>query len=248
MKISKDVIHTTENYNAFNSLRGNRNIRERHVRNLVEAIRNKDMELPIIVDAKMNIIDGQHRLEAYKIVGHPIKYIIRDDLKIKDVRMLNSVQAKWSMTEFLMSYCKLGNKEYALLEWFVRTYKLNIKESIAMLNGKHYSDVRMLNTFKDGKFTITHLEQAKTWARRLREINEYFEFSRSQKFIYAMLSCFVNKSFNYKHWIKKLSINSVKLRVQASRNDYIVNIERLYNYNTNPKNRIKLELYQNNQN
>ena len=102
MKSTKDEIYTTENYNVFNSLRCNQVIREKHVRNLVEAIRNKDMQLPIIVDTKMNIIDGQHRLEAYKIVGHPIKYIVRDDLKIQDVRMLNSVQAKWSMMEYLM--------------------------------------------------------------------------------------------------------------------------------------------------
>ena len=34
--------------------------------------------MPIIVDENMRVQDGQHRLEAYKLCGFPITYIIKD--------------------------------------------------------------------------------------------------------------------------------------------------------------------------
>ena len=119
----------------FNKLRGNRAVNELHVRRLVEAIKEKDLQIPIIVDHDMNVLDGQHRLDAYKIVGNPITYIIKDKFELQDVRNVNSVNRKWTLTEYLMSYCKLGKKDYQLLEWFHRTYEFGIAECVAMLNG-----------------------------------------------------------------------------------------------------------------
>ena len=49
----------------------------------------------------MNVLDGQHRLDAYKIVGNPITYIIKDKFELQDVRNVNSVNRKWTLTEYL---------------------------------------------------------------------------------------------------------------------------------------------------
>ena len=243
-KESKDKIYETLNYDQFRFLKGNRNIKELKVRKLTQLIKEKDAELPIIVNSKMEILDGQHTFKSLRIVGLPVRYIIKDHLNLQDVRNINSIQGGWTLMDYLLSFCRLGKEEYQLLEWFCRTYKYNIKESMCMLLGKHYADSKTIEPYKKGMFKITHLEQGKTWARRMNEIGEHFEHVRSQKFLYAMLSCFINKSFNYKHWINKLSKNSVKLKIQASRNDYIVNIERLYNYNTSNNKKIRLDLYQ----
>ena len=61
-------IHITKNYNDFKFVKGNRAINYTHVNNLVDSIKEKDLQMPIIVDEKMNIIDGQHRFEAYRLL------------------------------------------------------------------------------------------------------------------------------------------------------------------------------------
>jgi disulfide oxidoreductase YuzD len=72
----KNRVYSTTNYNQFKYLKGNRAITELHVRRLVEAIKEKDLQVPIIVDEKMNVVEGQHRLEAYKIVGKDQYYTL----------------------------------------------------------------------------------------------------------------------------------------------------------------------------
>ena len=241
--MSNNKIYSTTEYGAFNKLRGNRAVNELHVRRLVEAIKEKDLQIPIIVDHDMNVLDGQHRLDAYKIVGNPITYIIKDKFELQDVRNVNSVNRKWTLTEYLMSYCKLGKKDYQLLEWFHRTYEFGIAECVAMLNGKGYTNVNILKEFRKGEFVIDDLEQGKTWAKNINACGEYFQYYKKATFIKAMLSAMKDKTFSFKIFFKRLSNNSSKLKNQGSRNDFIVNIERLYNHGTANKFKVRLDLY-----
>ena len=140
--MSNNKIYTTSEYGSFKVLKGNRAISELHVRKLVEAIKEKDLQIPIIVDHDMNVLDGQHRLESYKITGNPVSYIIKDEFDLQDVRNVNSVNRKWTLTEYLMSYVKLGNKDYQLLEWFHNKYNFGISECISMLNAKGYCSTK----------------------------------------------------------------------------------------------------------
>ena len=236
-------VYSTTEYSKFKKLRGNRAINELHVRRLVEAIKEKDLQIPIIVDQDMNVLDGQHRLDAYKIVGNPIFYIVKDRFVLQDVRNVNSVARKWTLTEYLMSYCKLGKKDYQLLEWFHRTYEFGIAECVAMLNGKGYTNVAILKEFRKGDFVIDDLEQGKTWARNINACGEYFQYYKKGTFIKAMLHAMKHKDFKWSIFYKRLCNNSSKLKNQGSRNDFIVNIERIYNHGTANKHKIRLDLY-----
>lgn len=241
--MSNSKIYSTTDYNKFGKLKGNRAINELHVRKLVESIKEKDLEMPIAVDENLNVLDGQHRLEAYKIVGNPITYFIKSQFDLQDVRNVNSVNRKWNLTEYLMSFCKLGKKDYQLLEWFHRTYEFGISESIAMLNDKGYANHDIVKEFKKGDFKIVDLEQGKTWAKQINLCGEYFPYYKKTSFVRAMISCFKDKTFKWSVFYKRLKGNSSKLKNQASRNDFIVNIERLYNHGTGSKNKIRLDLY-----
>jgi len=241
--MSNSKIYSTTEYSKFKKLKGNRAINELHVRKLVESIKEKDLEMPIAVDENMNVLDGQHRLEAYKIVGNPVTYIIKNQFELQDVRNVNSVNRKWTLTEYLMSYCKLGKKDYQLLEWFHRTYEFGIAECIAMLNGKGYTNVAILKEFRKGDFVIDDLEQGKTWAKNINACGEYFQYYKKGTFIKAMLHAMKHKDFKWSIFFKRLCNNSSKLKNQGSRNDFIVNIERIYNHGTANKSKIRLDLY-----
>ena len=156
-----DKIYKTSDLAQFKYVKGNRSIHEPWVRKLAELIKEKDLQMPIIVDENMRVQDGQHRLEAYKLCGFPITYIIKDKFELDDVRALNANTKKWSLTDYLMSHVKLGNKEYQLLEWFVKTYNFPVLACCAMLNGKGYVDHKIVSSFKKGEFKIKDLEWGK---------------------------------------------------------------------------------------
>ncbi len=238
-----DRIYETKDYTQFKYLRGNRSIHEPWVRKLVELIKEKDLQIPIIVDEAMRVQDGQHRLEAYKIVGAPVKYIIKSKFALTEVRSLNQNNKKWTLTDYMMSFVKLNNKDYALLEWFVKTYDMPILASVAMLNNKGFVDTKIIKAYKEGEFKIEDLEWGKTQARRLAWIGEFFQYYKKRQFIAAMLAVFKDKTFKWEIFKRRLQGNSSKLKNQGSRNDFIVNVERIYNHGTNPKNKIRLELY-----
>ena len=197
--MDKNKIHKTKDYSLFKYLKGNRAVNELHVRRLVEAIKEKDLQVPIIVDDKMFVVEGQHRLEAYKIVGLPITYIVKDNVGLEDVRKLNSVARKWTLTEYLMSYVKLGNHDYELLEWFHRTYEFGLSECIAMLNDKGYCASKEIKDFKSGDFVLKNLEQGKTWARSINKVGEYFQYYKKRSFVLAMVVLMQHLNSNGKH-------------------------------------------------
>ena len=134
--INKNKIHVTSDYNMFSYLVGNRDIVNKHVKDLSAHIDDRNLNIPIIVNEKMEVCDGQHRLEAYKVLGLPVHYIVKEGLTLQDIRKLNSVSRKWTMHEYMMSHFKLGSEHYVTLEWFVRTYGFSVSDSLAMLNGK----------------------------------------------------------------------------------------------------------------
>ena len=84
-KKDKNKIHSTTDYSQFKYIKGNRELVEAHVKKLSDQISKKDFQIPIIVNEKMEVCEGQHRLEAYKSLGMPITYMIKEGLVIQDI-------------------------------------------------------------------------------------------------------------------------------------------------------------------
>jgi len=245
MEKDKFKIHSTTDYSQFKYIKGNREVVEAHVKTLSEQIAKKDFQIPIIVNEKMEVCEGQHRLEAYRLLGVPITYIIKEGLEIQDIREMNSTSRKWTMNEYLESHVALNNKEYEILKWFHKTYEFSISDSISMLNGKGYRTSDDLNGFKTGDFKVTDLEWAKDTAGKIMQVGDYFEHWKKRNFIGAMISALKDSSFVWKIFEARLKSHSAKLKNQGSRNDFILNIERLYNHNTTAEKKIRLQVYGN---
>ena len=114
-----------------------------------------------------------------------------------------------------------------------------------MLNGKGYRTSDDLNNFKLGKFKVTDLEWAKDTASKIYVVGEYFEHWKKRNFIGALISALKDSSFVWKIFEARLKSHSSKLKNQGSRNDFILNIERLYNHNTSAEKKIRLQVYGN---
>lgn len=151
----------------FGKAQRNRKVNEQHVNEFVNLIKNKEYDestlvfglMPIIVNPITNhILDGQHRLEAFKkaiekglipsdakvLVG---KWVIPyEDEEKGIILMLNTHSKNWSMNDYLDSYAQM-NEYYAKLRQFCQSHslcyqkkgdvmKLNYRYGAAIIKGK----------------------------------------------------------------------------------------------------------------
>ncbi len=88
---TNEKIHITKNLDQFKILKGNREIVKSWVLKLKGLIEKNDLQVPILVDENMYILDGQHRVEAYKLLNYPVLYIIKHGWTLEDVREINII-------------------------------------------------------------------------------------------------------------------------------------------------------------
>ncbi len=87
--ISNKFFETTD-YSKFKKTRGNRPVDPSHVAHLKKLIEEKDLYDPIRVNRNMEVVDGQHTLEARKQLDLKVPYIIMDSDDPLDVARLNT--------------------------------------------------------------------------------------------------------------------------------------------------------------
>ena len=232
-----NTVYATTEYGIFTKLLGNRDLRNYHVKNLKESMYEKQIEAPIIVNELYQVINGQHRLESCKKLNVPVYYIIIPGLRLEDVQRLHANSKNWSLSEHLNSFCVRGFKEYLTYRDFVKTFKFNNNEAIAILEGVSDSrKTRLLWTkFKAGKFKVANIDIAWESAEKIIEIKQYYEGYKRRSFVFALLVCFEHKSYDHKVFVKKLSKQSAKLTDQVHQDDYLRIIQKIYNRrNANP--------------
>ena len=112
----------TNDYAVFKHIEGNRVINKLHVNRLKQSFQKEYLLSPIIVNQEMQIIDGQHRFEAAKDLGLPIRYFICNDYGLTQVQILNANTSNWKKIDYLNAYCDLGKEQYLLLRKFMQSY------------------------------------------------------------------------------------------------------------------------------
>lgn len=86
----KTYVFETNDYGVFYRLEDNRSVTESRKNQLIASFSAGEVMCPIIVNEKMEIIDGQGRFEARKALELPIYYIIDPGKNINDCRRMNS--------------------------------------------------------------------------------------------------------------------------------------------------------------
>lgn len=127
-----NTLLTTTNYNMFRLADYNRNVEPQHVQQLInEAKAGHKFLQPVIVNEKMEVIDGQHRLKAIQELKQPVEYIIKPGTGKDDVISMNNTQKSWSPKAWIQSYANAGNRNYqALLQEVDKPRKLTVSPNL----------------------------------------------------------------------------------------------------------------------
>ena len=116
-------VYVTRDYGIFKRLVGNRDIPESRISKIVESIQTIGwIHNPIIVNEKMEVIDGQGRLTALQRLKMPVEYIIAEGAGNKECIYMNMNMVNWKLPDFIKSYAEQGNENYQRLLSLMQRY------------------------------------------------------------------------------------------------------------------------------
>jgi hypothetical protein len=237
-------ILTTENYSLFKRINGNRQISKTHVKKLQDSIADDPslaIATPILVNDKMQVLDGQHRLEAMKKLKLPISYFVVKGLTLPHVQAINSATKTWSPVDYARSYSELGNKHYDIYLDFKRQYSLTHSILLVYLTGTgRHSAGNTTPAFKKGKFISGDVKKAHLLCSQLLEVGKYYPKFENRSFALAFQKVATSPKYDHKRMISKLSAYGKKITDSPYMEDYIRQLEKIYNNHMAIENRVRL--------
>ena len=156
--------YITQNSAIFKKLLGNRDVKPERVNNIIKSINDCGYVVsPIIVNEKMEIIDGQARVEALTKLKLPIYYQVVKGIGLRECVAMNLKQSNWKTEDYIHSYAKqLGenSEHYAHLEVAMEEYQGSIPlTNIASILGR-LSPSNVNKYIKNGSFTVINIPKA----------------------------------------------------------------------------------------
>lgn len=225
---------TTKDYDKFKLLPQNRPIDKAHVKHMAHSIDIRNMldKFPILVTKNHEVIDGQHRLEACRLLNIPVVYRVDDDLGSEDIIQLNTSR-KWNTSDYFNYYVQLKVPAYVELQKWLKKTGLTFRVGTAILgiaaekNSKQFRDGKM--EFKeDGE--VAEYELIKDSLEVIQRHTGFKSYHQSAKFWKGMLFLVRSPEFNKEHWFKNLNKMASRVDAQITVREYLKMFITIYNY------------------
>tara|TARA_R100001244_G_C5142682_1_gene128197 strand:- start:20 stop:949 length:930 start_codon:yes stop_codon:yes gene_type:complete len=239
-KVNSEV-RSTRDYSKFVILPDNRDTDDVHIAELVVNIRKRGQLQPIIINEKDEIIDGQTRFKACKLLGIPVMYLTSHKTTIKDVLLINTTQKPWSNRDYLKAYSHSNHwnhTEYKKVGTFIEKYALNFEISLMLLYGKPLtsSGSKGHTDFKQGNFKVHDLEKAERTANQLLKIKAFApNLVKIGKFCKAFLRVQALKDFSILIAYEQLEKNTNQFDKCNNQEDWNEAFIKAYNFNLRKK-------------
>lgn len=237
---TEKVVKTTKDYSIFKKLEGNRPVANRRINKIIASIQNVGyITSPLIVNEKMEVIDGQGRLEALKQLGLPVEYIVHPGIGINECIAMNINQGNWSLKDYIESYSVRGNKSYQRLEQLIKDYPLANLDVIATAALRVNKITGTM--VKDGSLVLTEEKYNKA-KERLDYAYEIFDLIDKTtvkggllNLVQVMLYCYDYEEIDLKRLKDQIVKNIYLCRPWNSIDTCFNEIEELYNKNISKK-------------
>ncbi len=169
------VVKKTNDYTKFHTLKGNRIVARTRVEKIIASIKEVGYVMnPIIVNERMEVIDGQGRLEALTELQLPVYYLIVPKAGIRECVAMNINQMQWTTIDYIRSYAERGNENYKALlsaiERFNPGVPVRIIASVCANNLSYINDKEL----KAGNFEIKRWD----WESVLGYLSKYVPYKR----------------------------------------------------------------------
>lgn len=233
------IIHQTTDYEQFSLLENNRKegVSDSHVKTLMASIQRKNLLHlnPIIVNDKMQVIGGQHRLEAAKRLKIPIYYQI-DKTSCTEDMLLMGFSKKWQLHDVLNFYVKNGNVEYIKFSEFIIAMRVEPTMGITLILGRKRDSLLKfrMGEFKfDCKYTAEMFSNAKDAVEAIRAFSiGYQAFLKNAKFWAALMSIVSHPDYKHSRLLSAIKRYTYRIGPKSQQGEYIRMLFDIYNYRT----------------
>lgn len=176
-------IQTNTDYAQFKYYISNREVDTSHVKKLAASIARKNLMhiRPALVNEEMYVIDGQHRIEACRLIDQPVYYLITAGLTKSDIAILNTAQKNWTRLDFINFYAIEGKQEFVTFSKLVNKFQfLRVGILLEMVSNKRKMNVR------EGELDLGNLRRATEVCEWLSELQKKrFDFIGTVAFVRA---------------------------------------------------------------
>jgi len=243
-------IFYTEDLSIFRFRKTNRDVNMNRVKNIAKSMKEDGFyeTCPVTINKKFSLIDGQHRVEASKLAGVGVYYVINDKVGDSDMDIfiaavkLNKDQKSWDKTNYVKGLADQNVHSYKVLWDFMEKYPMfSMTECIMLLQNSGSNWVKK-EDFANGKFVIGSVSIAELWAERILRLKPYFSAYNTSNFVRTMIILFDKKShvFHFDEFLKKLDLRPTSLKRCGDKRSYSELIEDIYNYKRKTDERVSL--------
>lgn len=241
-------VRVTSDYSMFKFDPLNRSIKKHKLTKLKESITRTNGNLQaVLIDQKGNIIDGQHRYVACKMLKLPVKYTIADSgYTPTDMLELNNNGSGWIASDFAEYHAKQGNPNYEIFLKYKQQFP-ELRDGVlcSILENKYtlrdgQTGSMTKRGFQEGSFVVMYENKAKLILSNLRTISTFYKGWNRRAFVYAIIHLANCKDFNWDKFIPKLQIKHVSLFEYPKAEDFLKVLVDIYNYRERKKLNIAL--------
>lgn len=229
----------TLKYDQFKSITSNREVDQSHVRKLVKAIEKRNLLHlnPILCNKALEVIDGQHRLEAAQILAVPIFFVIDDDIRKEDIASINSNSKNWSVMDYINYWAVEKRPGFDKLSSFLaENPKISASTAGVLLGIEGY---RNAEGIRNGDIDVSNFQFAQDVAKLLKFFRNIFEYAYDRKFLMALVAIMRHKDYDEKILKDKVLLQPRSLVRCISHKQYSEMLLEIYNYKSS-KNRLSI--------
>ena len=226
-------IKSTTHYEWFKLIDGNRDVK--HASKIKKSIEAVGLLIcPILVNEKMEIVDGQGRFTACKELKLPVYYVQQKGIGIEEVRKMNAVSSNWKTDDYVHSYTEGEDISdgYIYLENLHKMFPHFGFTFLASVTNSR-GDTQSLKNIKNGKFKCSQDEyeyavKKLTWIAKF--VKYVTEIGGNSDYMYRALSfCYENEQIDNDYLLEKFKQNYKGISEIASIKGAIENVQKAYN-------------------
>jgi len=235
-KVQDTSMYRTRDFSQFKILNYNRAVDFKRITTLMDSINENGFLMPILVSENMEVVDGQHRLEAAKRLNCEVTYIKYNisDLEIPIlISTLNSVSKNWKISDYYSLWSRRGVDVYLWMGDIVEKYNLEFNELYFLFVRGGSTGKNLLKNFKNGSLTFTESQKNRiiSLCEKFNTFINYSELFKSFKptFRNAVLEIVKNPDYDSDRMIRKLQQDAGRLLNCVNKIDFIFQLEKVYN-------------------
>lgn len=227
-------IYETFDYGKFRYVKGNRRVTKRRLNKLIKSFSEGQILKPIMVNEKMEIVDGQGSFEACRQLGLPIYYYIAPNTGAIEMTRLNTASTNWATVDYAEMHESEGNENYIRLLEMFRAHPENnftaIRKSTACSETSSIVNGSL-------KFTEENVERGEAVLKMAEDIVRITSPTRkiNAKFYTAVGYLYAEPNYKHKRMLTQLKKHPDLFVMSSSTRDQLVTFSNIYNYGATPK-------------